>query len=178
MSLFQRIAGIIGSKLQIDVVNAGPQIKNNSGALDMRNAADAAYINVRGADPLIANDFATKNYVDSGAEGGVIRAIRYTIGTGATQDSTNTIPANAFVFEATVEITTPYSGGTTISVGQPGSLTLLQLTSDNLPTSANTYTVFQDTSWGGSALVVRTTIAGGPVAGAGVVLVKYSIPSN
>jgi hypothetical protein len=56
MSLFQRISGIIGTKLQLDVVNAGPQLKNESNTVAARNAADAAYAIVRCADPVAAND--------------------------------------------------------------------------------------------------------------------------
>lgn len=107
---------------------------------------------------------------------GVERVIRYAIGTGATQDSATSIPANAIVLEAWVDVQTPYSGGTTISLGRAGSTSLLQATTDNNPLAAGIYILQQDTSWGGAALPVRTTIAGAPGAGAGFVVVKYCIP--
>lgn len=112
---------------------------------------------------------------DIGAVTGAERVIRYTITNAATQDSVSLIPANAIVSSCEVKITTPYSGGATISVGRAGSLALVMPTTGNNPqgASGNIYRRLQDTSWGGSALVVRTTIAGAPAAGAGVVIVKY-----
>lgn len=102
--------------------------------------------------------------------------IRYAIGTGATQDSTTQIPAAAIISDAQLDIQTPYSVGTTISIGQPGDLTRFMTTADNLPTTAALYDVPQDTTSIGLA-VVRTTIAGAPGVGAGFVIVKYAIPN-
>src|SRR5277367_2608736 len=64
MSFFSKLAGIIGSKFQLDVVNAGPLLKNNSGSIDARNASDAAYVNVRVLTPVGDHDAANKLYVD------------------------------------------------------------------------------------------------------------------
>lgn len=43
--LYRKIAGIIGQLFQLDARNAGPQLKNNGGVLEVRNAADSAYAN-------------------------------------------------------------------------------------------------------------------------------------
>lgn len=107
---------------------------------------------------------------------GVLNVIRYAIGTGATQDSATAIPAAAIIFSAWLDVQTPYTAGATISIGQPGSLTRFQLTTDNNPQAAAIYEKDQDTTSVGLA-VVRTTIAGGPVAGAGFVIVKYATPN-
>lgn len=107
---------------------------------------------------------------------GARRVIQYAITNAATQDSVAKIPANATVRTAHLDITTPFSGGATISIGQPGSLTLLQLTTDNLATVAGQYEVPQRTPWGGSAQVVRATVAGAPAAGAGTLTVEYTVP--
>lgn len=116
---------------------------------------------------------------DVGAVTGALRVIRYAITNAATQDSTTQIPANARVLSTKLVITTSYSGGATISIGQPGNLTLLQATSDNRPQAAsgNIYEVEEDIAWGGSAAVVRTTVGGSPAAGAGTVIVSYSVPN-
>lgn len=108
--------------------------------------------------------------------GGAIREIRFAIGTAASQHSAASVPANAQITDCQTEIVTPFSGGTTISVGRTGSAALLQATSDNLPTAAGTYGVEQDTAWGGASLPVLVTVAGGPVAGAGFVIVKFTQP--
>lgn len=114
---------------------------------------------------------------DVGGLTGSVRVVRYAITNSATQDSASTIPANARILAARVEITTPYSGGATLAIGRSGSTSLLQATTDNDPTAANTYEVDQDTGWGGSALAVRTTIGGSPAAGAGTVTVLFTVPN-
>jgi hypothetical protein len=268
-SIFSKLRGTIETIFQFGL--GGPQLKNNAGAIDARNAGDSAFAIVRGAAPVGDNDLTNKQYVDTlfsrsvvtaqfdgnnalpantGIEhfyvvsttgpnatigqllwddgsgvgtaivlpvkaqmiitaqafsggtvtfkadtpyvwdtvlvawqnaggsslSGSLREIRYAITNAATQDSANQIPANAFVVDTRVEVTTPYSGGATISVGQAGSLTLLQLTTDNLATVAGIYQTMQDIGWGAAALAVRTTVGGAPAAGAGFVIVQYTIP--
>lgn len=115
---------------------------------------------------------------DVGSVTGAIREIRYAVTNAATQDSTSQIPANARIVRASLEVTTPYSGGATVQIGRAGSLNLALDTTENDATTANTYAKNQDTAWGGSALVVRTTVGGAPAAGAGVVVVQYTVPNN
>jgi hypothetical protein len=101
--------------------------------------------------------------------------IRYAIGTGATQDSATSIPAGAFVFDAWLEVTTPFSPGSSVEIGRVGNLALLQSPTDNNAQVANIYRRTQDTPWA-SALPVRTTVTGAPIAGGGFVVVFFSIP--
>jgi hypothetical protein len=173
MSLFAKIRGTIETIFQIGL--GGPQIKANAGNIDMRNAADAAFVIVRGATPVAANDLVTKAYADSGsviADGGV-QEIRFAIGTGAAQNSVTQIPNGAIVVDAELDIVTPYSGGATISVGNAGTPNLLMLTTDSNPQAAGLYQVHQDTVYAGGPATVLVTVAGGPVAGAGFAIVRY-----
>jgi hypothetical protein len=172
MSVWSKIKGTIESIFQLGL--GGPNLKNNGGAVEVRNAGDTAFAVARGATPVGANDLATKAYVDSGGASGALQEIRFAIGTGASQSSATQIPANAFVSSTEVEVTTPYSGGSTISVGQTGTPALLQATTDNLSTANGIYHVDQDVAWGASPLAVLVTIAGAPSAGVGVVIVKFS----
>ncbi len=66
MSLFSRVAGVVGGFFQIGGP-AGPGFANDggSGELGAYNAAQSAYVNVRGADPVIAHDLVTKEYGDA-----------------------------------------------------------------------------------------------------------------
>lgn len=115
---------------------------------------------------------------DIGSVTGAVREIRYAITNAAgAQDSTAKIPANARVTYCGVEITTAFSGGKTISVGQAGNVALLQATTDNNPQVATDtiFSVNQDTAWGASDLVVRTTVTGAGAAGAGFVVVRYTV---
>lgn len=63
MSVFTKIAGTVSSLFQLG--RRGPQLKNSSGAVEHRNAADSAYAIARGADPVIADDLVTKRYGDA-----------------------------------------------------------------------------------------------------------------
>ena len=173
MNIFSKLAGTIATFFQIGGAG-GPGWNANGSAIEGKNAANSALTVVRGATPVGANDLATKAYVDAGGAAGAIAEIRFALGTGAAQSSVTQLPANAYVVSATLEITTPYSAGTTISVGQTGSPNLLMLTTDNVATLANAYTVPQDTSWGASAATVLVTIAGSPSAGVGVCIVQYT----
>jgi len=171
MSLFSKIRGTIESIFQLGL--SGPNLKNNAGAVEVRDAADAAFAITRGADPVGPNDYVTKQSLTSLP--GVMNVIRYAIGTAATQDSTTVIPATAVIIDCKVEITTPYSALATISVGQPGSTSLFQTTTDNLPQAAGIYQVMQDTP-AFAAAVARVTVGGAPAAGAGFVVIQYSVP--
>jgi len=115
---------------------------------------------------------------DIGGLTGAERVIRYTIDNSATQDSTNDIPANNRITSCELEITTQYSGGSSIEIGSESTDGLIMGTGDNTPQSANTYKVPQDTAWEASDEKVRVKVAGAPAAGAGVVIVKYTNPNN
>lgn len=175
MSLFSKIRGTIETIFQIGL--GGPQLKANGTAIEGRDATDAGFAIVRGLDPVAANDLVTKNYADSSTLGGAIREIRFAIGTGASQNSATTIPANAIIVTAQVEITTPYSAGGALAVGQTGSTSLLMGTSDSNPQVANIYEVNQDTAWGATPRTVLVTVTGGPAAGAGFCIVRYTTPA-
>jgi hypothetical protein len=103
--------------------------------------------------------------------------VDFAITTGASQSSTKAIPANAVITRCLVQITTPYSGGATITVGRTGSAALLMAAADNVATVAGDYDAPQRTGWGASELAVLVTVAGSPGAGAGRVLVAYSVPN-
>lgn len=114
---------------------------------------------------------------DIGSVTGAIRVIRMAVDNTASQDSTSTIPANARVFEATIETTTAYSAGATISMGTTATADLFQTTTDNDPqTNLNRYVKEQDTD-AGVASVLRITIAGSPAAGVGIASIKYTAPN-
>lgn len=66
MGFFSRFAGTVTSFFQVGGPT-GPAWKNNSGNLDARVAGDTAYVNVRGLDPVAAQDFVTLNYFSTNA---------------------------------------------------------------------------------------------------------------
>lgn len=179
MGVFSKIAGIIDNFFQFDR-GSGPGLKNEAGAIAARNAADSAYAIARGATPVGNDDLTTKAYVDGLVGSGQVRSIRIPIGTNASYTSVTSIPANAIVYRASLDIQTAYDNGATIEVGRTGSTSLLMTTTDSAPTNVapNMYQVPQDTDWGGAALPLLVTIANAPTVGAGFAIVEYALPSN
>ena len=114
---------------------------------------------------------------DIGNVTGPVRMIRFVVGT-ATIDSATSIAANDRIISASVDVTTPYSGGATIEVGKAGgTVDLLQDSGDNRPQSAHVYAKEQDTDWGAGSAAIRTTVTGAGV-GASTVIVRYSNPNG
>jgi hypothetical protein len=274
MGLFQRLAGVVNTFFQIN--GPGGNGFTSVAGQPFISAANPAlsFVNVRGADPLVADDLTTKRYVDaifkplivtaqanapsaliansgvahyivvstpgtgaaaayvagtvlfdngtgvgnvailgptvggsiittvalaggtftfnanneyvwtagsiwqdiSPSLAGVVSCIDFAIGTGAAQSSVTSIPANAVVLRADVSITTPYSAGATIEVGQTGTPILLQDIIDNFPLTVGDYSALQRTGWGAAPLPVLVTVGGAPAAGVGRVTVEYSLP--
>lgn len=175
MSLFQKLAGFINSFVQI----GGPQgsaLKNNGGAIEHRNAGDTAFVNARGLDPVAAQDFVTLSYFNNNPPPAVTQTLRMAVGTGASQSSASNIPANAVVESVMLDVTTPFSGGATVSIGQTGSTALLMATGDNFPQTAGQYYIPIDTPWGASALPLLITVGGAPAAGVAEAKVEFSVP--
>ena len=68
---FKKLRGIIGDIFQLG--KAGPNIKNNSGVVQLRNDDDSAFARVQGADPTADQDFVTRKFLDT-IKGSVIVA--------------------------------------------------------------------------------------------------------
>jgi hypothetical protein len=104
--------------------------------------------------------------------------IRVVTGVNATYTSDNVIPANARLYESSFEVTQAYSAGTTISLGQVGSVALAMATNENTPEVLASKTIKdgQDVAWGAAALAALVTVNGAPAAGAGVAIFKYCMP--
>jgi hypothetical protein len=95
-----------------------------------------------------------------------------------TASSVTSIPANAVILRSEVKVTTAYSAGATISVGQTGTAALLQATGDNVPQTIDEYIADQRTAWGASPSQVLATVAGAPTLGAATVTVMYTLPNS
>lgn len=102
-----------------------------------------------------------------------VRMIRIPIAL-ATVSSTALIPAGAIVYSARLNIVTPYSAGTTISIGQAGSVSEFMAALDNNPNLAAVWVNEQDTV-AASTNPVLVTIGGAPAVGAGFAVVTYAI---
>lgn len=178
--IFRKIRGISGTIFQIGPW--GPQLKSESTktALAARNAADDGYALMRGADPVGTNDLVTLGYfnTNNAAAQGLTYA-KMSLGT-STAISSSSLPNNAVIMEARVEVTTAYSAGTSMQVSRTGDGTKVMCsTSDLDPTVQGTHMIGQVTNWGSTgAGTVTVTISGSPVAGASVLYIGYVTPTS
>jgi hypothetical protein len=69
-----------GIGVSVEYSQGGARVKDNTGVIEIRDNADAVFTQCRGADPIIADDLATKRYVDALVLGEVNTASN--IGTG------------------------------------------------------------------------------------------------
>lgn len=94
--------------------------------------------------------------------------------------SVTIMPVGTIIYDAFLDITTPYSPGATISLGTPAQPTEFQLVTDNVPQVADLYQKTQDSSI--TAVVgpqaFQVTIAGAPAAGAGFAYILYASAPN
>src|SRR5277367_803844 len=108
---------------------------------------------------------------------GAVYCIDFALGL-ATASSVTQIPANAIVLRSEVKVTSAYSAGAAIAVGQTGTTGLLQATGDNVPQTIDEYIADQRTDWGATPLAVLATVTGAPSVGAAKVTVMYSLPNS
>jgi hypothetical protein len=128
---------------------------------------------------------ANQNYVWSGTAwvnispnvSGAVYEVSYALGLGAAQSSVTQIPSGARVTNVLLTVTPAYSAGTTISIGETGSTSLLMATGDNFPTVPGIYSASQDTPWPSLGSVLAT-VTGAPSAGAATVTVQYAMPTG
>lgn len=71
-----------GIGVSVEYSQGGARVKDNTGVIEIRDNADAVFTQCRGADPLIADDLATKRYVDALVVGEVNTASNIGAGTG------------------------------------------------------------------------------------------------
>lgn len=62
MGLLARLSGVVGNLFRLGV--GGPQLKNNAGAIEARNAGDTDYAVFRAGTPLAAGDVVPRSYAD------------------------------------------------------------------------------------------------------------------
>jgi len=137
MSIMRKIRGTIETIFRIGL--SGPQVKNSSGVIEVRDATDAAYAIVRGATPVAANDLVTKAYADSLEKPLVVKR---------QADCTSSLPDNTAV-AGYVAVTT---AGTGAAVGD-------LLYDDGLNTGTMTISAATE----GRAIVVTDDLTGGTI---------------
>jgi hypothetical protein len=168
MSLFSKLAGIIGTEFFLDSTGANVmKLVAGSGVLEVKDPSDN----------LIS--IAAANVNDGLLQYATISATFSDIGTPV--NSTVTLPQNARVSEVRVIVGTLFSGGSNpvIEVGTQDTFDLFVASADVNLEQANTYKIEQWTAQpNASARAIRVTLGGTATAGAVTVVVGYVLAPN
>jgi hypothetical protein len=122
VSLWSKVRGTVETLFQLGL--GGPQLKNNAGAIELRNAADSAFVIARGLDPAGATDLATKNYVDQFVQRLNANATTTVVTATATNLSFAMAASEAWEVEFQGTVQCSGSGGSKFSIGAPAAATI------------------------------------------------------
>ncbi len=172
------LSGIISASLVIGGGTANTfRLKANGTVMEARNAADSAYVIVRGLDPVGANDLVTLSYAQTNFDtSGSVRTIAITLAL-ATANSTTTFIAGCRVIDAWLDVTTAYDANATWALGIAGTTSKFMATTDNIPGTINLYTKTQYTAQA-TAVAFLATLANVPTVGAATALAFYTTPDT
>jgi hypothetical protein len=142
--------GLAGSQLKSILAGVGPA------AIEARNDTDSAYVNVRGADPIIADDLVTLRYLQANYGGAnSVKAIEVKL-IGPSTSSTAQIPLAATIIDAKIKFGLA-APGAVVTIGTSSTPDLVMGSDQNDPTdNTTTFEVSQYTSWGVAGPVVVT----------------------
>lgn len=165
---------IISGVLQLG--HSGPKLKNNSGVIENRNAADDNFVIVRGATPVGTNDLSTKNYVDTAANPNKkIQTLEMDIDNTASQSSVDNLPIDAKIVRVYLSIISAFSGGSTMDIGRSGDSNLIIDNTEIDITLIEEYFNQVQIEFGGSSLPILVTIGGSPVTGSAFLRIEYYV---
>lgn len=173
--LYKKMTGVVDQIMQFRSGDGALLKEDGAGILQSRDSGDAAFAKFQAADPTVDDDLVTLRYHNANPSAGGVTQVRFALAL-VTASSVTLIPATAQVVKSQVEITTPYSAGGTIDIGDGTTVDLIHDQTEIKETKAGAYQVEQDTAWPlGTA--VTATVGGAPAAGAAIVSVWYVIPN-
>lgn len=186
MANFRQLLGTLQSFFRIGGPGSAGLKSVDANTLEMRNATDAAQGRLRGADPLAAQDYVTKNHFDTVAPGvapaDAVKTVRLSVAASdGNTDSTTELPAGAIIHKVEAHFkTTAWDTGTLLVQSKDTTVTVMA-TSDNFPTTLAGYIIENDDTWSVSGTAddrkIRCIVAGTPTSGAAAsVVVHYSEP--
>uniref|UniRef100_A0A6H1ZFZ8 Uncharacterized protein n=1 Tax=viral metagenome TaxID=1070528 RepID=A0A6H1ZFZ8_9ZZZZ len=106
---------------------------------------------------------------------GAVRCIRFEVGTDATTDSSNAIPADARVVKAVVEVATAYDNDAELQVGISEENDLFADTDDIDLQTEGMYEINQDTRMWATEYAARATISNSPTVGEAVISIFFTL---
>lgn len=178
MSWFSKIRGTVETLFQLGL--GGPNLKNNAGVIEARNAGDSAFVIGRGLDPVANNDWVTLGYFNANNDAATgLTVVRMPLAL-ATKVSTTTIPDNAIVRWCVLDIETAYDASAQWNVQRTGDATVAPMgVNDNDAATISQYEVPQITNWGATgAGTVTATLTNSPTVGAATLYIAYTTPND
>lgn len=168
--------GLKGVGADVQLGKRGPKLKNSSGTIQARNAADAAFVNLEALDPTTAQHVATKNYVDGLLSGPLYRQQSIVFGTAITNIGA-VLPTGAKIQTVKVTITTAWNdSATTLVIDNTATVFMASTNNDLLELNGTFIEETLGATTVGANTQLRAVLAGGtPSAGAATVLVEYLV---
>jgi|SRR5271166_3816 len=102
-TVWERFLGVIGSFFQVGGPS-GPGLNDNAGALEAKDPTNTTYVNLRGADPVVANDLVTLEYFNAHASPTTTRV--YGVSQTFTTTLNGPVQMSQFPFDPSVYPTT------------------------------------------------------------------------
>lgn len=158
----------------------GPQLKNNSGVVELRSTSDGAFVIGRVLDPVGNDDMVNLRYFNANNAAATGLTIVKMPLAQATKVSTSAIPDNAIIMFAILDVTTLYDAGATVALKRTGDPTVIPMAvADSDMSIVATYHVPQTVSWGTTGTGTLTaTVANSPTVGASVIYIGYVTPTD
>lgn len=177
-SFWSKIRGTYETLFQIG--KGGPQFKSNAGAMEAKNATDAAFAIMRALDPVAANDLVTLGYFNANNAAALDVAMVKMPLALATKVSTTAIPNSASIIGAILDVAVAYDAAALWNIRRTGDATKNPLANgDSDPATIGTYHNPNLVDWGATgAGTVTATLTNAPTVGAATLYLFYATPTD
>lgn len=157
----------------IEFGKGGPRIKNNSGVMEVKNAADTDLVPLGVGDGSAANDAATKGQLDA-ATGVQIRKVDFAYNTSSPFNIGAQLPANSTVVGFLIQVDTIFDGTTPkVELGNSGTPDGIAQDTESDLTVVGVNTGEKWVEYTPATQLLGTLTLSGATQGAGSVLIKF-----
>jgi hypothetical protein len=166
--------GIIGVGSNVQLGKAGPRAVVNSGAVEIKNAANNALAVVRGANAVGSTDFVTLSQIPGIASSLSSRQLSMVYTDTGSINIGAVVPMTAIIVAVLVNVSVVFNGTTpTLEIGFTEAPQLLASTEIDL-TTVGVYGGFVYQTGLGTQLLASLAVGGSPSTGACQIIVAYA----
>lgn len=164
---------LTGIGTNVEIGNGGPRVKNDAGALQIRDPDDTALEKLQVDDGVSANDVATKGQLDA-VTGVQIRKVDFAFDTSSPFNISSAVPANSTVIKFVVNVKTIFDGTTPqLDIGDAGDADRIAADTENDLTTLGVYTGNKWVEYASSTQLTGTLTLSGATQGEGSVLIQF-----